>query len=122
METNTTTKAEAMKNQTPRYIQARNIKPFTHSVVSNHTGEATVVTETDWANARLLGYKVSDIEIGSVNFFGGGGTEIELDAYLPVVDSSEEAIAEVKEAEQAEVAQAGQRFAQAFRSEFRNLK
>jgi GTP cyclohydrolase III len=115
-----------MKNQTPRYIQARNIKPFTHSVVSDITGEATVVTDTSWAEARIMKMvgtidKISDIEIGQVNFFGGGGIELELDAYLPVVDSSEEAIAEAREEELAEVAQAGQRFAQAFRNDFRNL-
>ena len=116
-----------MKNQTPRYIQARNIKPFIHSAISDYTGEATVVIDTSWAEARIMKMvgtidKISDIEIGQVNFLGGGGIELELDSYLLVVDSSEEAIAEARAEELAEAAQAGQRFARAFRNDFRNLQ
>jgi len=79
-----------------RYIQARNIKPFTHSIIDEETGDSWVVAETSWATARILGNKISDIEIGDINSTSGGGIEIELDGYLPVIDSSEEAIAEAK--------------------------
>ncbi len=80
-----------------RYIQARNIKPFTHSIIDEETGDSWVVAKTSWATARILGNKISDIQIGDINSTSGvGGIEIEIDGYLPVIDSSEEAIAEAK--------------------------
>ena len=106
-----------MKTQTARWIQARNIKPKVHSVVRDYNGEIQVVKETSWSEARIMKMigtidKISDIKIGQIKFFGGGSTELYLNDYLQVVDTSEEALEEIKASEEAALTQKMQGFIQ----------
>ena len=106
-----------MKTQTARRIQARNNKPKVHSVVRDHNGEIQVVKETSWSEARIMKMigtidKISEIEIGQIKFFGGGSIELYLNDYLQVVDTSEEALEEIKASEEAALTQKMQGFIQ----------